>query len=91
MVGKARPLGHSGSRMPGCCNHPDGGFLRSAGKPMSTTTPAEVSSIASRSIEAGRFDRAVTEPMDVSRVCDRLYRVTHGGETYDVDIENVGL
>jgi len=42
------------------------------------------------SIERGRYTRAVIESFDVERDADRLYHVTHGGETYHVDIENGG-
>ena len=88
MEEKPPPSGHSGSRMPGWVQAPGRWLLWSADKPMSTTQPAEVSSIASRTIEPGRFDRAVTEPMDAERVCDRMYRVTHDGGIYDVDLES---
>ena len=26
--------------------------------------------------------------MDIERVCDRMYRITHDGGTYDVDLES---
>jgi hypothetical protein len=38
------------------------------------------------SIEANRFERAVTEPMSVERMADRLYRVTTESGEYDVDL-----
>ena len=38
------------------------------------------------SIEADRFERAVTELMSVERTADRLYRVTTESGEYDVDL-----
>ena len=55
---------------------------------MSTTSHAVENSTGTRSIEAGRFDRAVTTEMDVSRVADRLYHVTTESGAYDVDLES---
>ena len=58
-------------------------------EPMLTTDHAVENSTDSRtaSIEADRFERAVTEPMSVERTADRLYSVaTENGEYYDVDL-----
>jgi hypothetical protein len=61
---------------------------------MTTESTQEVSSIEQTyqrpSIERGRFRRAVIESFDVEHETDRLYRVTHGGESYHVDVENGG-
>ena len=40
-----------------------------------------------RVIESGRYERAVTESMSTESIGDRLYRVTHGAEAYNVDLE----
>ena len=53
---------------------------------MSTKTSTVENSHGTRSIEAGRFDRAVTSAMDIDRVADRLYRVATESGTYDVDL-----
>jgi hypothetical protein len=58
---------------------------------MSTKTTTAGNSIGATTthpaIETGRFERAVTSSMDVSRVADRLYAVTNGDDkTYTVDL-----
>ena len=61
---------------------------------MSTNNPADDKSTVQRPtaprIERGRFRRASIEAMDVEREGDRLYRVTHDGESYHADVENGG-
>ena len=55
---------------------------------MSTTDHAVENSTGSKtaSIEATRFERAVTEPMAVERTADRLYTVTTESGEYDIDL-----
>jgi hypothetical protein len=55
---------------------------------MSTTDHAVENSTGTQtaSIEADRFERAVTEPMAVERTADRLYTVTTESGSYDVDL-----
>ena len=55
---------------------------------MSTTDHAVENSTGTQtaSIEADRFERAVTESMSVERTADRLYTVTTESGAYDVDL-----
>ena len=55
---------------------------------MSTTDHAVENSTGTQtaSIEADRFERAVTESMSVERTADRLYSVATESGSYDVDL-----
>ena len=85
---KHRPSGRSEAGTPGCLEHPDRWLLWTSREPISTTDHAVENSTDSRtaSIEADRFERAVTESMSAERTADRLYTVTTDSGEYGVDL-----